>query len=207
MICHAGRAHDEQLEVQCQLGQGQHAHPHQEGPDLSLLYPVVQKQWDHALNSDVGYVVIRPKSHRKVWWRCDQCPDGHMHSWQATISDRTRGRGCPQCSGRKVCKHNYLATKAPSVAAQWDYEANDGTPRSMIAQSKQMVGWHCDVCGHKWEAKPQDRVSNKKMAARSALRMQISRIRRPSSQPLQSAAPSSGRVGSLTQCSSRKLFL
>ena len=78
------------------------------------------------------------------------------------MANRTGGRGCPQCSGRKVCKHNSLATKAPLVAAQWDYEVNDGTPGSVVAQSNQPVGWLCDVCGHKWSAPPDRRVSRKK---------------------------------------------
>ena len=63
---------------------------------------------------------------------------------------RTRGSGCPQCSGHKVCKHNSLATKAPKVAAQWDYKVNAGTPDSVTAQSNQPVGWLCEVCGEQW---------------------------------------------------------
>ena len=74
----------------------------------------------------------------------------------------TRGNGCSQCSGRKVCKHNSLATKAPEVAAQWDYEANEGTPEDVVAQSSQRVGWRCDVCGYEWRARVALRVSKKK---------------------------------------------
>ena len=69
---------------------------------------------------------------------------------------------CPQCSGRQVCKHNSLATKAPLVAAEWDYQANDGTPDDVVAQSGHMANWHCKVCGCKWEATPNTRVSRKK---------------------------------------------
>ncbi|KAL3155562.1 hypothetical protein ABBQ38_011116 [Trebouxia sp. C0009 RCD-2024] len=49
----------------------------------------------------------------------------------------------PHNSGRQVCKHNSLATKAPLVAAQWDYEANDGTPDNVVAQSNHLAHWHC----------------------------------------------------------------
>ena len=98
----------------------------------------------------------------KVSWTCDQCPDGQPHRWEACVYNRTRGGGCPQCSGHKVCKHNSLATKDPLVAAQWDYKENDGTPDSMVAQSNQPVGWRCDACGHKWRQGPNQRVSKKK---------------------------------------------
>ncbi|KAL3130451.1 hypothetical protein ABBQ38_008273 [Trebouxia sp. C0009 RCD-2024] len=131
----------------------------QNGPDISLLDPVLRQQWDHAANAHLGKVVIKSYSNQKVWWTCDQCPDGHLHCWLATVYHRSNGSGCPQCKGRKVCKHNSLATKAPLVAAQWDYEANDGPPDSVVAQSNQPVGWLCDVCGGRWTAPPSHRVS------------------------------------------------
>ena len=131
----------------------------QEGPDISRLNSALQQQWDHAANAHLGNIAITPGINKKVWWVCDQCPDGYLHSWEASVSNRSAGTGCPQCSGRKVCKHNCLATKAPWVAAQWDYTANDGTPDSTVAQSNQPVAWLCDACGHKWRAALGQRVS------------------------------------------------
>ena len=60
-----------------------------------------------------------------------------------------------------MCKHNSLATKAPLVAAQWDYKANDGTPAGIVAQSSQPVGWLCQACSHRWSARPAGRVRGK----------------------------------------------
>ncbi|KAL3140457.1 hypothetical protein ABBQ38_004716 [Trebouxia sp. C0009 RCD-2024] len=144
------------------MHQGQHAQVKQDSPDISNLDPAVQQQWDHVANAQLGHIVIKPYSNRKVWWTCGQCPDGHRHSWSARVNDRTNGSGCPQCIGRQVCKHNSLATKAPLVAAQWDYEANDGTPEDVVAQSHRVIKWHCNVCGCKWEATPNARVSKNK---------------------------------------------
>ena len=134
----------------------------QQSPDISRLDPALQQQWDHAANAHLGKIDIKPHSHRKVWWTCDQCPDGHLHRWEASVGHRTAGTGCPQCSGHKVCKHNSLATKAPRVAAQWDYEANVGNPGNVLAQSHHPVAWHCGVCGDKWDASPNARVSKNK---------------------------------------------
>ena len=144
----------------CQSSQGQHVQ--QACPDISRLEVALQQQWDLAANALLGSIDIKPYSNRKVWWMCDQCPDGHLHRWETTVAQRTRGDGCPQCSGRKVCKHNSLLTRAPLVAAQWDYKANDGTPDSMVAHSHQPVGWLCDACGHNWSAAPNQRISKKK---------------------------------------------
>ena len=150
----------------------------QKSPDISLLDPALQKQWDHAANARLGSIVIKPMSNKKAWWMCDKCPNGHRHSWCALVFSRTDGNGCPQCSSRKVCQHNSLATKAPEVAAQWDYEKNDDTPDSVVAMSRQSLRWLC--------AEQQSLIgSAETLAARSALSMQGGR--RLSIQPLQNA--------------------
>ena len=123
-------------------------------------------QWDqscrsnHAANSHLGSIVIRPQSHKKVSWKCKQCPDGHLHQWVASVQSRTKGSGRPQCLGKKVCKHNSLATKAPTIAAEWDYKANAelGTPHTVMSLSNRAAGWLCHDCGHSWTAAISHRV-------------------------------------------------
>ena len=114
----------------------------------------LQQQWDHAANLHLGDIVITKFSGRTAWWSCDQCPDGHPHRWQAVIDRRSRGAGCPQCSGRKLCKHNSLATLAPAVAAFWDSGKNGCTADMVLAGSNQPAHWHCSTCTHDWVAKP-----------------------------------------------------
>ena len=155
--CDAGRACTHR-KVSCQSSVDQHAHRKYTGPDISRLDPCLQKQWDHAANAQLGN---KPYSNKKVWWTCDQCPDGHLHSWSAAVYSRSSGCGCPQCCGQALCKHNSLATKAPLVAAQWDHEANTKTLNDVVAQCKQKFGWHCPECSCKWSASPDSRVSRK----------------------------------------------
>ena len=150
MVCHIRTVLNQQRRVCCHSKQDQHAAAQQGGPDISRLDPGLHQQWDHAANVHLGNINITPHSHRKVGWICDNCPDGHLHSWSATVYSRTAGNGCPQGSGRKVCKHSCLATKAPSVAAQWECQANDGTLDSVVAESNQPAWWHCDACGNRW---------------------------------------------------------
>ena len=162
MACYAGRLQGQHLDVRCGSGQDHEASVKEKGPNISRLAPALQQQWDHAANAHLGPIDIKPYSDRKVWWTCDQCPDGHLHSWEATVGNRSNGTGCSQCAGRKVCKHNSLATKAPEVAAQWDYEANEGAPDNVAAQSNQPVSWLCEMCGNQWRAAPGQRVSKRK---------------------------------------------
>ena len=181
MVCHTGTVLKQQRRVHCHSKQDQHADARQSGPDISRLAPNLQQQWDHAANAHLGNINIKPHSNRKVGWICDQCPDGHLHSWSAVVYHRTAGHGCPQCSGHKVCKHNSLATKAPSVAAEWDCEANDGTPDSVVAQSNEPACWHCGACDSRWCARIGTRVSkNKTGCPQCALNAQSNKkVRQP----------------------------
>lgn len=146
---HTGRVLDQQRGVHCHSKQAQSAAAQHGGPDISRRDSDLQKQWDHAANAHLGSIVIKPHCNTKVGWICNQCPDGHLHSWSTTVFHRTDGTGYPQCSGRRVCEHNSLATKAPSLAAEWDYAANDGTPDTVVAQSNKHDGWHYHACGYK----------------------------------------------------------
>ncbi len=84
------------------------------GPEISLLAEELQGQWHEQLNRHLGHILIKPYSRRKVWWSCDQCPDGLPHVWEAIVKSRVYGTGCPFCSGNAVCQHNTLARKAPA---------------------------------------------------------------------------------------------
>ena len=122
------------------------------GPNSSLLADELQKQWHEKLNMHLGNLLIRPGSHRKVWWSCDQCPDGFPHIWEATVVNRTYGRGCPFCSGNAICQHNTLARKAPEVALFWDAEKNHPlTPDQVTVSSRMRVHWKCSACLHQWQ--------------------------------------------------------
>ena len=81
-----------------------------------------------------------------------QCPAGLLHSWAAMVSARSNGSGCPQCRGRKVCKHNSLATVAPAVAAEWHLSKNTNSPDAVTAFSTKSAWWQCSVCSHEWSA-------------------------------------------------------
>ena len=74
------------------------------------------------------------------------------------MDHRSRGTGCPQCAGRRLCKHNSLATKAPRVAAYWDTAKNGCSADVVIANSSQPAHWRCDVCNHAWITTPHGKV-------------------------------------------------
>ena len=121
--------------------------------DLQTINPILTKEWFYEKNDGLTPQNVLPNSDKKVWWKCQK-----GHEWQATISHRTNGRGCPYCAGRMVLGgYNDLQTVNPILAAEWNYEKNgDLTPANFTANSGKKVWWKCQK-GHEWQAKIQNR--------------------------------------------------
>ena len=118
--------------------------------DNSLLqYPEVLKQWNHEKNIGISPDSFSSGSRVKVWWKCEK-----GHEWQATISNRIKGRGCPVCANRIiVVGYNDLATTNPRLAKEWNYKKNgDLTPKQVAAGSTVNAWWVCEK-GHEWQTK------------------------------------------------------
>ena len=107
-------------------------------------------EWNWEKNNELGFdpETLTLGSHKNVWWKC-----GYSHEWQATISNRTIGRGCPYCAGKKVLKgFNDLQTVNPALAKEWNYEKDNGfTPEDVTPSSNKKVWWKCNK-GHEWQA-------------------------------------------------------
>ena len=118
---------------------------------LEYCYPEIAKQWHPIKNGKLIPAKVHPGSHKRVWWKC---PVGDDHEWQVAIYNRTKGGGCPFCSGQKVSKSNCLATTHPELASEWHPTKNgDLTPESVIAGSTRKVWWKCPRGDdHEWQA-------------------------------------------------------
>ena len=136
----------------------------------------------HDRNNHLGNVVVSTLSNRRVWWSCPKCPDGCSHIWEAIISSRSRGTGCPFCSGQKVCQHNSLATKAPEVAHYWHPDKNlPLSPDTVTAHSKCRAHWLCPACKHEWQTSVYAKVNYQTVQeqAATAARMASGRNTQP----------------------------
>ncbi|DBA68626.1 TPA: hypothetical protein ACH3X2_013564 [Trebouxia sp. C0005] len=130
--------------------------------DTSLLAKELQAQWHGKLNQHLVGVLIKPYSGRKAWWSCDRCPQGFPHVWEASVSTRSQGTGCPYCSGQKICQHNALATKAPQVALFWDATKNHPlSPEQVTIGSSMRSHWKCNACLHEWQTSVRSKVCAK----------------------------------------------
>ena len=82
---------------------------------LASEYTDIAKEWHPTRNGAITPEMVAPKSGKKAWW-LGSCG----HEWEAVISSRTRGVGCPYCSNyRALAGFNDLATTDSELSAQW----------------------------------------------------------------------------------------
>ncbi len=84
-------------------------------------------------------------SGKKAWWVCDK-----GHEWQASITNRTKGTGCPICSGKIVLKgYNDFSSRCPDLVKEFDYNKNKMRPDELYYNSTKKVWWIC-TNGHSY---------------------------------------------------------
>lgn len=127
-----------------------------DGRSLAILNPDLAKEWHPEKNGNLRPEDVRPKSNKKIWWRCSK-----GHEWHVPVSSRADGSGCPYCSGRYATKANNLAGKYPELVNEWDQEKNKGlNPAEITPYSNRKVWWQCKK-GHGWQATLYNRAKNK----------------------------------------------
>ena len=63
---------------------------------LAAKKPYLTKEWHPTKNGKLSPADVTPGSHKKVWW---QCKNGHEYI--SSIYNKSKGNGCPYCSGRR----------------------------------------------------------------------------------------------------------
>ena len=127
--------------------------------DLGSVMPELMVEWDFDKNHFIYPTEVTVRCNKKVWWKCSVCG----HSWEALISNRTRGSGCPKCRYKKAaerCKgpqrrfHESFGEAFPDLLLEWDYEKNREIvdPMKVTPGSAKKVWWKCRKCGHEWQA-------------------------------------------------------
>ena len=112
----------------------------------SIVDTEIINEWNYVKNQNINPQYISIFSNRKVWWICK-----NNHEWQASVSHRTNGRGCPYCSGQKTLSgFNDLQSKFPIISKEWDFQKNELKPNEVNANSNKKYWWICSNCGHKW---------------------------------------------------------
>ena len=105
-------------------------------------------EWHPIKNGHLKPTDVTMGSGKKVWW-LGKCG----HEWEAFISNRNKGRGCPYCSHNIVLSEiSDLQTLNPTLASEWHPIKNGRlVPRDVTVKSNKKI-WRLRKCGHEWEA-------------------------------------------------------
>lgn len=114
---------------------------------LLIKNPQVSKEWHPIKNGILLAENFAPNSNKKVWWICVK-----GHEWQAQISKRNGGKGCPYCAGNLPSKENNLFVCCPELSKEW-HPVKNGTllPENFCPNSNKKVWWLCKK-NHEWKS-------------------------------------------------------
>ena len=121
--------------------------------NLEFMFPDLASQWHPSKNGDLTPADVRPYIGKSVWWICQ-----NGHEWEAPISSRSLGSGCPDCIRERLYARS-LAAMRPDIAGQWHPSKNAGLkPSDVTILSSKKVWWICGECGNEWSASVHKRV-------------------------------------------------
>ena len=120
--------------------------------DLLTLNPELAKEWNYEKNGDLTPDKVKTNSTYKVWWKCSK-----GHDFQATIVNRSKGRGCPICSNYRrvsipekiiyfyVVKYFSDAVANLKLPSFNNMEFDIFIPSLKVAIEYDGVAWHSDI--------------------------------------------------------------
>lgn len=121
-------------------------------------------EWDYEKNQVVPCEIPRTYSKENVWWKCK-----NGHTWQATVSNRMHGTGCPYCNkGRatkggshaKITLLQWCKENNSNLYLEWNHNKNGMLkPENVSYGSHNKAWWICNN-GHEWEAQIKSRIHN-----------------------------------------------
>ena len=120
---------------------------------FSITHPEVAAEWHPTKNGDLTPNDVTCKNGKNFWWLCSK--DDCKYEWDATVCNRTRGRGCPACAGKVITNRNRLSIKNPEVAAEWHPTKNGNLmPNDVTCKNGKIFWWLCskDDCKYEWDA-------------------------------------------------------
>ena len=139
---------------------------------LAVVNPDLAAEWHPTMNGHLLPIDVLLFSDKKVWWLCAGCVNPGCtttHAWEATIANRSQGKGCPYCDGKHaLCNCKSLAVVNPTLAAEWHPTKNGHLRPEAVSFSSMVKAWWLCRTGctntsctttHEWEARINARSS------------------------------------------------
>lgn len=118
--------------------------------DLATTHPALAAQWHATKNDNLTPFDVTAGSTKRVWWS-----DEYGHEWEASVSNRGKGTGCPTCAGYYTKETQYIGD---DLAAQWHPIKNQSLEATDVTKGSDKMVWWLGECGHEWEANVNSRT-------------------------------------------------
>ena len=107
--------------------------------DLRTRFPAIAQEWHPTKNGLSSPEDFTAYSGKHAFWLCPKCGD----TYSASISNRTKGRGCPCCVNKKLVRGiNDFETVYPELVSEWS-DKNALRPFEIrYNDDKQKVFWN-----------------------------------------------------------------
>ena len=117
-------------------------------------HPKLAGEFHPSLNNEMDIGNITAGSNKKVWWKCSNVSETPCENeWQALVYTRSKGAGCPFCSGRSVHSdgRNSMRTTHLHLVDEFHPTKNGNvTPDNVKAGTNKKLHWICKSCSHEW---------------------------------------------------------
>ena len=90
------------------------------------------KEWNYEKNKELNPKSVTSNSNKKIWWKCSKCG----YEWQAIISSRNNGAGCPKCTNhikRRVGQYDKKYILINEYASIYEASKNTGIHTTSIS--------------------------------------------------------------------------
>lgn len=125
--------------------------------DIFTSCPGLKAEWDYDNNDGLDPQKLTAHSNKRANWICSK-----GHRWNAVISSRASGCGCPFCAGQRIQpRENDLASQRPDLLKEWNYAKNESVKPTQISPNSVKKVWWIDEFGHEWQAVIRNRRDGK----------------------------------------------
>lgn len=135
---------------------------------MAALFPEIAAEFaENLTRPDMRPDSLRVRAKQRCVWRCGQCG----HKFEATVANRTLGRGCPKCANLRRAESSRQPTVTSGTAAERANFPLDEFVRNLTNPGRSLdhlrpnstdrCDWRCSVCAHRWEAIIVNRVTQR----------------------------------------------
>lgn len=137
--------------------------------DLITINPEYICEWDYEKNIGINPRKEGLYSKKKVGWICREC----SNRWEAIISSRSEGRGCPVCAIKRRSARSRVKkgindfqtwcnnNGRKDLLDEWDEIANGISTSDVAFGSHKVYKWICHICNSQFESNiPNRRFGN-----------------------------------------------